>query len=124
MTDKEKITAILKAYTQKHNISASSVILEEYAEELLANGVIVLPVPIGSTVYEIRARGERAYKHRKFDYGIPTNFALHNAIEMGAELYVAPKKFTKTDSVRLNKTVFLTKEEAEANLDKRGKEND
>lgn len=41
MTDKEKITEILKAYTKKHNISASSVILEEYAEELLANGVIV-----------------------------------------------------------------------------------
>ena len=41
MTDKQKITEILKAYTKKHNISASSVILEEYAEELLANGVIV-----------------------------------------------------------------------------------
>lgn len=41
MTD--RITEILKAYTKKHNISASSVILEEYAEELLANGVIVPP---------------------------------------------------------------------------------
>ena len=41
MTAKQKITEILKAYTKKHNISASSVILEEYAEELLANGVIV-----------------------------------------------------------------------------------
>jgi hypothetical protein len=40
MTDKQKITEILKAYTKKNNISASSVILEEYAEELLANGVI------------------------------------------------------------------------------------
>lgn len=86
------------------------------AEELLANGVILLPLPIGSTVYEIRAKGERSYKHRKFDYGIPTNFALHSAIEMGAELYIAPKKFTKTNTVRLNKTVFLTKEEAETKL--------
>ena len=50
MTDKEKITAILKAYTKKHNISASSVILEEYAEELLANGVIVPPCKIGDYV--------------------------------------------------------------------------
>jgi hypothetical protein len=41
VTDKERITEILKAYTKKHNISASVVILEEYAEELLANGVIV-----------------------------------------------------------------------------------
>jgi hypothetical protein len=39
MTDKQRITEILKAYTKKHNISASSVILEEYAEELIANGV-------------------------------------------------------------------------------------
>ena len=35
MTTKEKITEILKDYTKKHNISASSVILEEYAEEKL-----------------------------------------------------------------------------------------
>ena len=38
MTDKEKITEILKAYTKKHNISASSVILEEYAKELVKQG--------------------------------------------------------------------------------------
>ena len=41
MTNKQRITEILKAYMKKHDISASSVILEEYAEELLANGVIV-----------------------------------------------------------------------------------
>ena len=41
MTAKEKITEILKAYTKKHNISASTVILEEYAEELVKQGVIV-----------------------------------------------------------------------------------
>lgn len=90
--------------------------LERKVDYFLANGVTLLPLPIGSTVYEIRARSERSYKHREYDYGIPTNFALHNAIEMGAELYIAPKKFTKSDSVRLNKTVFLTKEEAEQKL--------
>ncbi len=51
MTDRERITEILKAYTKKHNIMASSVILEEYAEELLANGVIVPPCKVGDTVY-------------------------------------------------------------------------
>ena len=40
MTDKEKITETLKAYTKKHNISASSVILEEYAEELVRQGAV------------------------------------------------------------------------------------
>lgn len=46
LTDNEKITAILKAYTKKHNIMASSVILEEYAEELIRQGVIVAPMPM------------------------------------------------------------------------------
>lgn len=46
MTDKEKITEILKAYTKKNNISASVVILEEYAEELIRQGVIVAPMPM------------------------------------------------------------------------------
>lgn len=41
MSDREKITAILKAYTKKHNIMASSVILEEYAEELIRQGVVM-----------------------------------------------------------------------------------
>ena len=41
MTDKERITEILKAYTKKHNISASVVILEEYAEELVRQGVML-----------------------------------------------------------------------------------
>ena len=43
MTDKERITEILKTYTKKHNIMASSVILEEYAEELIRQG-IVMPI--------------------------------------------------------------------------------
>ena len=41
MTDKERITEILKTYTKKHNIMASSVILEEYAEELVRQGVVM-----------------------------------------------------------------------------------
>ena len=41
MSDKQRITEILKAYTKKHNIMASSVILEEYAEELVRQGVVM-----------------------------------------------------------------------------------
>ena len=41
MTDKERITEILKTYTKKHNIMASSVILEDYAEELARQGVVM-----------------------------------------------------------------------------------
>lgn len=38
----EKITEILKSYTEKHGITASVVILQEYAEELVRNGVVLL----------------------------------------------------------------------------------
>ena len=41
MSDKQRITEILKAYTKKHNIMASSVILEEYADELVKQGVVM-----------------------------------------------------------------------------------
>lgn len=36
---KDKIANILKEYTKKNGISASFVILEDYAEELVKNGV-------------------------------------------------------------------------------------
>ena len=39
MNDVERIYEILKAYTDKHGIMASVVILQEYAEELVRNGV-------------------------------------------------------------------------------------
>lgn len=39
MNDVERIYEILKAYTDKHDIMASVVILQEYAEELVRNGV-------------------------------------------------------------------------------------
>lgn len=38
---KDKIANILKEYTKKNGISASFVILEDYAEELIKNGCII-----------------------------------------------------------------------------------
>lgn len=88
------------------------------ADYLIANGVTLPPVPIGSIVYEIRARGKRRALcgYRKCDYGIATTLMFKNAISQKLELYVKEKPFTKADSVRLNKTIFKTKEEAEKAL--------
>ena len=41
MTDKEKIFEILKTYVKKNGIMASTVILEEYAEELVKHGCVI-----------------------------------------------------------------------------------
>ena len=39
MATTDKIASILKEYTKKHRIMASHVILEDYAEELVKNGL-------------------------------------------------------------------------------------
>lgn len=81
MTDKEKITEILKAYTKKHNIMASSVILEEYAEELLANGVIV-PVRCKDCIHAVELDkhcdiSRTAYRHCGLLRGEETKYVWH-----------------------------------------------
>ena len=120
MTDRDRLIELLVNFSKPDNPitqMAERMIIERIADYLLANGVIVSPVPVGSTVYEIRAKGVRNYgKHRKYDYSPDTTFSLNNAISQKSTLYIAPKQFCKTDKVRLNKTVFLAKEEAEKKL--------
>lgn len=116
MTSKEKITAILKAYTQKHNISASSVILEEYAEELLANGVIVPPCKVGDMVYFIidDEISGKAYidSQRINDVSTRGIFVSTSTLEENCDSFEPYSDF--------GKTVFLTKEEAEQALKEKG----
>lgn len=103
MTDKQKITEILKAYTKKHNISASSVILEEYAEELLANGAIVPPCKVGDIVYYISFG--KVYK------GKCHTITIHeNSVQIHLYDYDGDNASISTNRV------FLTKEEAEEKL--------
>lgn len=92
------------------------------ADYLLKNGVIVPTVEIGTTVYEIRQKGI-GFSNRRYDSGITTQKQLKNAIFDGKTLYIESKLYAKSDNVRLGKTVFLTREEAEKALEERnGKE--
>ena len=113
MTDKEKITAILKAYTKKHNISASSVILEEYAEELLANGVIVPQCNFKDTIYRVDSKGKIYY-----DWEL-----MYIQVYPDEILYIddSDNHFTAKE---IGKTVFLTKAEAEQKLKEMRKEDE
>jgi hypothetical protein len=114
MTDKEKITAILKAYTKKHNISASSVILEEYAEELVANGVIVPPCKVGDVVYKIM---DIESVHRQIleveVLSIRTDGKMKFFVKTVKNYLYRYAEYPIDD---FGKTVFLTKEEAEEKL--------
>ena len=105
MTDKERITEILKAYTKKHNISASSVILEEYAEELLANGVIVPPCKVGQIVWLVR--------DGKIEETTVEKIVLK---DKGLYLKLLCNSFYETTCRSIGKTVFLNREEAEKAL--------
>lgn len=64
MTDKERITEVLKAYTKKHNISASVVILEEYAEELIRQGV-TMPIRCKDCKYYKAQKQSVNWKNKK-----------------------------------------------------------
>lgn len=127
MTDKQRITEILKAYTKKHNISASTVILEEYAEELVANGVIVPPVSVGQTVYSFCDvfGGFLPYVIQDFKVGFMgkdrPNYWYWEATSHALETDELLDEID-FDIEEIGKTVFLTKEEAERELEKRCKE--
>lgn len=121
MTDRDRLIELLIDSSRYIDEQRGEVI----ADYLLSIGVTVSPVAIGTTVYEIRAKGERKYalKHKNCDYSITKKGSFKNAIDYGLELYVKEKPYVKTDSVRWNKSIFLTKEEAEAKLRKIGEDN-
>ena len=89
------------------------------ADYLLANGVEVLPIPIGTKVYEIRARGRRQimWSSRKCDYGIVNDNYFENAKAHELEFYVREKSFVKSDCARFNKTIFETEKRAQKEIE-------
>ena len=93
--------------------------IEIVADYLLENGVIVPPCCIGDTVYEIRENGKNPISGKRFDRCITTVQMLDCAAIRKSTLYAKEKRYAKNDSVRLGKTVFLTREEAEKALEER-----
>lgn len=112
MNERERLIELL---SKKLNNEITIKILADY---LLENGVIVPTVEIGTTVYEIRQKGI-GFSNRRYDSGITTQKQLKNAIFDGKTLYIESKLYAKSDNVRLGKTVFLTREEAERALKER-----
>ena len=112
MNERERLIELL---SKKLNNEITIKILADY---LLENGVIVPAVEIGTTVYEIRQKGV-SFSNRRYDSGITTQKQLKNAIFDGKTLYIESKLYAKSDNVRLGKTIFLTREEAEKALKER-----
>lgn len=113
-SDRDRLIELLR----KSGASFENALPEEIADYLLANEVEVLPIPIGAVVHEIRAKGIRRYNGRKFDYAISSKSMFRNAIYSGEELYVKTKVCTKTDILRMNKTVFLNEIDAHNEIER------
>ena len=114
MTDKERITEILKAYTKKNNISASMVILEEYAEELIANGVIVPPCKFLQKCFAIPTIENNLADITEMKcIGFSLSHDSYNA-----NLITDKNKLYQPCFGAFGKTVFLTREEAEKALER------
>lgn len=114
MTDKQRITEILIAYTKKHKIMASHVILEAYAEELVANGVIAPPCKVGDILFCIFS-----------DKSIDKVYMHIEACRVTDIMYFASDSFVfgvreinchYNHNVVLGENAFKTFEEAEAKL--------
>ena len=115
MTEREKLIDLLQNVPSDSEGNKGVGTIADY---LLENGVIVPAVEIGTTVYEIRQKGI-GFSNRRYDSGITTQKQLKNAIFDGETLYIESKLYAKSDNVRLGKTVFLTREEAEKALKER-----
>lgn len=101
MTDREKLVELIE---QVYYCS-----IEELADHLLANGVIVLPCKVGDTVWFIRPLD------RKKEI---TETVIEKMVLKGKGVYMklSCNAMYETSCNSIGKTVFLTREEAEAAL--------
>ena len=124
MNDRDRLIELLA----NSGCSADLDTYQELADYLLANGVIVPPCKVGQTVYYLFQFSDtrilpfvRKAKVRKI-------YCANSKMQF---LVDCELKDTKEKGIirawyfdAFGKTVFLSKEEAEAELKKRGKEND
>ena len=117
MTNRERLIELLNVTQLICAVYNGVTNTMQMADYLLENGVIVPPCCIGDTVYEIRENGKNPISGKRFDRCITTVQMLDCAAIRKSTLYAKEKRYAKNDSVRLGKTVFLTREEAEKALE-------
>jgi hypothetical protein len=106
MTDRERLIELIDKVLVKYDRGCLPFVMNEIADCLLANGVIVLPCKVGDTVWEIDADNPfeeelQVIESKVERFYVGTSHNLH-LIDC--------------------KTVFLTKEEAERALKERERE--
>lgn len=107
MTDRDRLIELIKI-AKKNTKGANSDIERNmlFAESLLANGVIVPPCKVGDKIYFIF--GKQIFKSEC------VRIAIEPFTQIGMSFYCSGGFIF--DNRNIGKTVFLTKEEAEAKL--------
>ncbi len=114
MTDRDRLIELVdKAKEEYANDTTDHTETDYIVECLLNNGVIVPPCKVGDTVYSL----DTVCCNDNYCYN-GTCTGCENS-----ELQVFEIYFDLSLYYEIGKTVFLTKEEAEAELEKRGKVN-
>ena len=120
MTDRDRLIELLDQ-EQHQGLSTETGVNyipnSALADHLLANGVIVPPCPIGAKIYMLVTR-----KTTSFEFPNGKMQRIENQHTFIKETYLTKSNFFKVID-DFGKTVFLTKEEAERELRKRGENN-
>ena len=136
MNDRERLIELCnkKTSTMKFNNSDHWFDFNEkvsaLANYLIANGVIVPPCKVGDMIYEINTKYPKApYVNRYIVIAFHVTSGKNILGHKKPSHAVVGVDYLPSLSKRIyledfGKTVFLTKEEAEAELEKRGKENE
>lgn len=113
---RDRLIELLKGAETKVNETLSVALeLDEwlgiYADHLIANGVIVPPCKVGDTVYQVTRDFISEFRVRFIEISTCGNLFLHTDLISG--IIHTGEIFPESE---IGKTVFLTREEAEAKL--------
>lgn len=86
------------------------------ADHLIANCVVVLPIPDGSYVYALYNRNVRWNAKSKNNFQIISDDGLKAAIRRGGNIEIRKKKTAKQDILLLGSLTFPRLEDAECKL--------
>lgn len=119
MTERERLIELVKQSLIKH-IDKTCKLAENITEDLLANGVIVPPCKVGQTVYVPDNKSVQEYTVHAVECDEKhLTIKCHSWLAEREGLLHKHTAYFDLDD--FGKTVFLTREEAEKELEERGK---
>jgi hypothetical protein len=118
MTDRDRLIELLKGSREKY-LNLLDFEKSLIADYLIENGVVPLPCSVGQTVYtNISMQGWYMRKNKR-PYKAKVVFIGVNGVDNFMNVVFENDNMLQFNFSQIGKTVFLTEEEAEAELEKR-----